>query len=344
VQQCARNGGRGWSLFLWQKTNPEQKIRVPFTCGSWRCEGDCQRASAARLYARLKEATDRFPAEQWVFLVLTLDRNGYYSGKPWRDAQAAYKALGVMTQKYLKRLRRLCQRRGWTNFGSKWAQVVECHKTGWPHVNILVHCPELAAELRRDNDQRRANGQSENGARLLAGELRDHATESGWGAHSSAEQVRSTGKMANYLVDIAKHGHEHAHELAKLTQLPLNAPRHFRRLRSGKEFLPPVRKNKEWTGALVRRYYDPEHGYIAQAFKGKAIPPASRLAVLHDCESIEEGLFIEDLVQEAQRARTRSRPKAPAGLPPVTHWKGVERVECRSESALAFGVHASTGP
>jgi hypothetical protein len=33
--------------------------------------------------------------------------------------------------------------------------------------------------------------------------------------------------------------------------------------------LPPVHKSEEWSGTLVRRYYDPELGYIAQAFKGK---------------------------------------------------------------------------
>jgi hypothetical protein len=179
-------------------------------------------------------------------------------------------------------------------------------------------CPELAGYLRRDNDERRTNGQSEHGARLLADDLLERAIVSGWGTHSSAEQVRSTGAVSNYFVDIAKHGHEHAHELAKLTQLPLNAPRHFRRLRAGKGFLPPVHKNPDWTGALVRRYYDPVLGYTAEALKGKSNPNPERLEQLRLCERIEEREFIDELTNNALQLSESTR------LPPVTYWTQLE--------------------
>lgn len=45
-------------------------------------------------------------------------------------------------------------------------------------------------------------------------------------------------------------------ELAKMTQLPTTAPIRFRRVRAGKNFLPPRRKNPLYTGTLLRRRPD----------------------------------------------------------------------------------------
>lgn len=230
-------------------------------------------------------------------------------------------------RKCLKRLRRWLERNGHRSFRSEWAQVVECHKTGW--TPCQHHRPFRRARGNAQHGQRPTSREwpIQTWGRLLGGDLLEHATACGWGVHSSAEQVRNTGEMTNYLTTIAKHGHEHAHELAKLTQLPHNAPRHFRRLRSGKGFLPPVRKNKEWTGALVRRYYDPQLGYTAQALKGNGQPPAARLEQLRICEQIEEQLFIDELVRDAQQRRARDGPRIDGGVPPVTRWRGLRRWE-----------------
>lgn len=336
VKQCSRAGGRGWSLWLWQHKTPEHKVRCEYVCGGWRHPGDCQRAAAALLYARLKEATDRYAAPEWVFAVMTLDRNGYYSGQPWKDSTEAYRALGHMTEKFLKRLRRFAIRRGWPSFKSEWCQVVEAHKSGWPHVNILIHCPELALFLASEKAERTANGESDHIARLIKGELEFHAMETGWGKRSTMEQVENTGKMAGYLTDVAKHADEHLGELSKLTQVPMNAPHHFRRLRSGKGFLPPVRKNPEWTGTLVRRYFDPMSGYVAQAFSGKSQVAPERAAILHQCEAIEESEFIHELV-EMQRARKSRRPDKNAfKLPPVTQWLNGARCSLPVEDEYRF--------
>ena len=114
-------------------------------------------------------------------------------------------------------------------------------------------------------------------SRLLRDDFLNHAIDCGWGTRSTAEAVRDREAMAGYLTKFAAYAHEHIGELAKITQAPTNAPQKFRRLRSGKGFLPKPRKNLEWTGALVRRYYDPEWGYVAQAFRGKKNPtPAVR--------------------------------------------------------------------
>ena len=49
-------------------------------------------------------------------------------------------------------------------------------------------------------------------------------------------------------------------EIAKLTQLPLNAPLRFRRMRAGKGRLPKRRKNSDVTGSLMARTFDKDDG------------------------------------------------------------------------------------
>lgn len=324
VKQCARQGGRGWSIWMWRKSAPDLKVRVAYTCKSWRCEGDCARAAAAQLFARLKEAVERYDAEHWSFWVLTLDREGYYSGKPWANAEVAYKALGRMSERLLKRLRRFCERMGWGNFGSDWAQVVEAHRSGWPHVNLLIRNAGLARYLADEQQSRLKNGASDLASRLIKDDILRHARECDWGTHSTAEAVKNRGAMAGYLTKLAAQAHNHVGELAKITQAPTNAPLRFRRLRSGKGFLPKVKKNIHWTGGLVRRYYDPEWGYVAQAFRGKKHPPAAQHNdELIECERIERLEFIDELVAEAaaRREGRHVRPGIDYGLPQVTRWE-----------------------
>ena len=329
VQQCARNGGRGWSIWMWHRDNPSVKTRVAYTCKSWRCEGDCARAAAAQLFARLKEAVERHPADEWSFWVLTLDRDGYYSGKPWENAEVAYKSLGHMSERFLKRMRRFCKKMGWESFGSDWCQVVEAHRSGWPHVNLLIRHKGLAKYLADEQQTRLDNGASDLSSRLLQNDILQHALDCDWGTHSTGEAVKDRGAMAGYLTKLAAQAHNHVGELAKITQAPTNAPLKFRRLRSGKGFLPPVKKNLQWTGGLVRRYYDPEFGYVAQAFRGKKNKPTEQHnSELCQCEHIEGVAFVDELVEEARGARAgkRMRPGLDYGLPQVTKWKDGRRI------------------
>jgi len=220
---------------------------VPYFCGSWRCP-KCCRHEAAVTFARLKQAFGEVEyAGGFVFVVLTLDREGYYSGKPWRDAESAYRALGSMSERLLKRLRRR-----W-GFGSEWVAVVEAHRSGWPHMNLLICCPALATYLETERRAALARGLNQRQARLLRGSILGHATACGWGPQSTAERVRDRDAMAGYVTKLAAHAEATAGEVAKITQAPLTAPIRFRRLRSGVGFLPPRRINPEWTGTLVRR-------------------------------------------------------------------------------------------
>ena len=253
--------------------------RVPYRCNSWRCPG-CARHEAAVCFRRISDACAPLPAEGWVFMVLTLDRHGYYgkgtperavvdalsalAGVPsrwaWQSADVAYRALGGMTEALRRRLARWAKREGWEQTENRWVAVVEAHRSGWPHVNVLVYAPGLAAELREQQGSRDPSHvpacrcSSCRRRVLLSGELLEAARRSGFGAESTAEcLLRGTDTAAGYITKLVALAGEASGEVAKITQAPLAAPERFRRLRSGRKFLPPRVTNPAVTGTLVRR-------------------------------------------------------------------------------------------
>jgi len=273
VQACqhSANGQEKWFVWTWKRESPADQTRVPYSCSSWRCP-ICRRYEASVTFARIREATTPLEPTGFVYFVLTLDRNGYYSGKKWADVGEAYAAISTMTRKFLKRLRRR-----YSEIGNRWVAVVEAHKSGWPHVNLMIYCPKLAQELRNNREDalkdpfvmdavQACKDAWKDGAfvpkeirerarqsLLMQGDLLSHATECGWGRQSSAEAARDCDSVAGYLVKLAGNHDKSISEVAKLTQLPTNAPQRFRRLRSGKGFLPPRKSNPEITGCMIRR-------------------------------------------------------------------------------------------
>jgi hypothetical protein len=262
---------------------------VQYSCNSWRCDV-CRRHEAAVTFARIREAAAPLDPSGWCLLVLTLDRYGTLGGKPWPDVNVAYRALGKMARAFRERLGRVWgpeeklersgrskQLRTVRKLGNRWVEVVEAHRSGWPHLNLLVWCPELAAALRADQKERLSDPElaeavqaareswrrgepvparvreTARRASVLGSALRDMAMACGWGAQSTAEAARDAEAIAGYIVKLAGLHDASVGELAKITQAPLNAPQRFRRLRSGKGFLPPRRSNPDVTGCLVRR-------------------------------------------------------------------------------------------
>jgi hypothetical protein len=319
------------------------QIRIPYNCNSWRCDV-CRRFEAAVTFARIKEATAPLPADGWCFLVLTIDRAGYYSGQPWSDVNEAYRALGKMTRATLKRIgatwgpetrlegkKRL---RTVRKLGNRWVAVVEAHRSGWPHVNLLVWCPELAAQLRADHAERlndpavadavalafdafrarepipSAVREQARKATRIGGSLRDLVEECGWGRESTAEAARSSEAIAGYVVKLAGQHDASAGELAKITQAPLNAPERFRRLRSGKGFLPPRHCNPEVTGCLVRRRRAVAGDWEICAINAPK-DPAQLPAIACAAEAELQIIFEEEAIL------SRSKGKRLPAMPPI---------------------------
>jgi len=260
---------------------------VTATCRSWRCEGECRRHNGKVTWARIVEALQPHDERDVLFAVLTIDRNGHYSRRRWDSSLQAYRELSRMMGMFLKRLNRMCERAGVEGIASRWVAVVEQHRSGWPHVNLLVVCPALAAIVRAQqaelDDQHDELAERVQYARerercdfprfpsfenwlarkrgLMRGEVLRHCKGAGWGRQSSLEVARSRGAVAGYLVKLCglhdtpgtassrEKGARIGGEVVKLSQIPMSAPKGFRRLRSGVRFLPPRRKS-EYTGAL----------------------------------------------------------------------------------------------
>lgn len=282
----------------------------------------------------------------WCFIVATLDRDGYFSGKPWLDVTAAYKALGGMSRKLLERIGREWgpdvklersgrskQLRTVRKLGNRWVSVVEAHRSGWPHVNLVFWCPELAALLRAESAARLEDPEIANAVALardawkrreaIPGAVREMARQatvaggrvldileaSGWGRQSTAEAARDIEAVIGYGVKLAGLHDASVGELAKVTQCPMNAPERFRRLRSGKGFLPPRQKDETVTGCMMRRRRSAEGDWELQAINA---PKDER-----QHPQIERARCAElQLIDEEERLLSSSRGKLPA-MPPL---------------------------
>lgn len=243
---------------------------VDAKCRSWRCEGECRRHNGKVTWARVVEALEPHSDCSILFGVLTIDQNSRYSQRVWTDSTEAYRELSRMMTNYLKRLNRMLEAAGVEGIASRWVAVVEQHRSGWPHVNLVIVCPSLASIVKAQ--QAELDGHSgtytDHERALLRGELLEHAEAVGWGRVSTLEVARSRGAVAGYIVKICgmhdeagtKATREATHEgkgqlggeVVKLSQIPMAAPKGFRRLRSGVRFLPP-RRTSTYSGAMVDR-------------------------------------------------------------------------------------------
>jgi hypothetical protein len=311
-------------------------------------------------FARFKQAVEAVELEQepgapsgWCFLVLTLDREGYFSGKPWTDVNAAYAQLGALNRKVLERIGRAWgpetreevrviqkgKRKGETvvryvrTLGNRWVSVVEAHRSGWPHVNLVFWCPELAALLRREQSDRLEEPEIADAvalareawksretvpshvkelarrATLASGRVGDVIEASGWGRQSTAEAARDIEAVIGYGVKLAGLHDSSVGELAKVTQCPMNAPERFRRLRTGKGFFPPRESNPAVTGVLLRRRRSREGDWEIQAVNAPK-DEAQVDAVLRARDAEQQ------MIDEEERILSRNRGRLPA-MPPM---------------------------
>ncbi len=208
----------------------------------------------------------------------------------WGSPDQAWPELGNMLAKFLKRLNRMqCRECGcygpvtyWTKprvwrgkmrparkvtrkrcrgqcspHDSRWVSIVEQHRPkfpdfrAWPHLNVLIAWPWLAAKVRswgnRGTVERK--GKVVEDGKIPTGEILEHCVGADFGYQSWAMVAQDREALAGYFAKIAG---EAVGEVSKLTQLPLAAPRGFRRLRSGQGFLPRRFASKRG-GCLVGR-------------------------------------------------------------------------------------------
>lgn len=340
-RHCYELGARDWWIWVWKGGATGALTRVPYRCGSIRCPV-CRHQEAHTTFARLEEASSRreqlsehgcsLPLDPtcWCFLVLTIDRHGRFSGKPWRNQDEAFKGLQRMSQSFLQGLRRWFAKNGWGDLKvggvCPWVSTTEAHRSGWPHVNFLLWHPELAGWLHRQAVDCDREGMAGREAILVQRGLARVVTGAGWGVQSTAEVARDSATVANYVTKLSGQVDGVIGEVTKLCQSPKDAPLRFRRLRAGKGFLPPRHSSPEMTGTLVRRA---RVGGVPVVLSLHDVPSDGA-----DGAQAWEAIGLEgDLweFEEALRARLRQEGKRAdervVGLPPVTSWRDRRRLE-----------------
>ncbi len=304
----------GWWHLLWgDRETPENWKPCPFFCGSWRHAGDCARHRSQLDYTRLMEALARYPLESVTWGVLTLnpaDVEGESLATIYRGLEARWSHLA-------KTIRR--------RFGKfEYHASVEAHGSGMPHINLVIVSPAIAAELR----ERPATGKhAEDG--LAPRWWIELTTQCGFGYRVTLEHVAAAEAVASYVTKMDKGAvmvpHVLGAEVVKTSQLPTMAPKRFRRIRSSKGFLPPIKKDPDISGKLVQTPL-PEVMRAAQA------EAEAQLAARVGLESASQVYAASAAAIEAQHRRnvrrrkmrehysTRRRgrpPKAPPAAPVV---------------------------
>lgn len=298
VEACAHNPDPNKptaKFYVFDSSNPFGGFTVGRAfCKSWRCGYGCAEHESHVMFARLEEAFAPYEAEELVFMVLTFDAPIHE--RAFHDLDGVYWEIRSRFEWFRKRLSRYLERNELDDFESRWTAVVEQHASGVPHINVVFHAPRFARHLVSRHDTHRARGRSPADSKLLAGLQHDRNEEEivlaemlkacGFGYQSSAERVKSKGAVLGYMTQVAKHAGETLEsfaesllgkmppgprrrrggttgstsgELAKTSQLPVAAPKGFRRLRSGVGFLPE-RKKGDKTGTILH------HGYTLDGY------------------------------------------------------------------------------
>jgi hypothetical protein len=323
---CYELGQRDWWIWCWPKSSIEQsvRVRIPYRCQSWRCPV-CSIQERHVLFARMHQAIEGYDPAGWCLLVLTIDREGYYSGeKPFHDTHEAYRGLQKMSQRFFEELRREILRHGWPPLEKQWVSTVECHRTGWPHMNILIWHPDLANWLREERRARLSESMTQRESILVSRWLLDITTRTGWGLQSTAEAARCADTVASYITKLAGDQDRTLGEVAKLSQLPVMAPLRFRRIRSGRHFLPPREKGEGYTGTLIRRTYA---GGCPQILTVHQLKDYSAQFVQEQVAAWEGNEWERELAQAYQlREMGKAKASRMVGLPPITYWVGGKRL------------------
>lgn len=210
-----------WHLHVWNPEDPEWPgVHVPWTCRSWRHEGECRQWKGAQDFARVAVAINRRP--DWTVITLTFPQ------ADWPDKWKLYKAGVVLWAKLRKRFVR--------TFGKmEYIQTWEAHASGWPHVNLAVANEDLFWRA------------TENWRAVRRYWLKPHAMACGFGPVMWIKTMYDPNGLAGYMTKLSR-------ELTGAGtkgQVPVNAPHHFRRLRASRGTLPRV-IHSDLTGRLLK--------------------------------------------------------------------------------------------
>jgi len=160
--------------------------------------------------------------QNWNHLCLTFDPK--IENNPWKLFKLAFLHWSVLRKRLIY------------HYGDiKYIQCWEIHHSGLPHCHVALQNEKLFHTLSTDH------------IRNFHNYVREHAVASSFGENGTIEALRDKVAFAGYLNKLAA---ELTGNPSKAYQIPVNAPPNFRRIRASWRLLPPVIKNKDYTGEL----------------------------------------------------------------------------------------------
>jgi len=211
-----------WHLRVWERGKKATTLRrIPYRCRSWRHDGPCRLWCGACDFQRVKYALESHSF--WTYLVLTYPPN----------IRAHNDQLFKWGVRHWSMLRHRIVR----EFDKiKYIQTWEVHKSGKPHVNVMI------------SNQAFYNAALRNHRWAKKQWLEPNLVATGWGSVSWLSPKDNLEQMAVYLTKLAN-------ELTGVgpkMQVPINAPKHFRRIRASRNTLPKRLRNEKITGRLLQ--------------------------------------------------------------------------------------------
>jgi hypothetical protein len=226
MRYCEACERQQWHIEVWKISDPSKRMLIPFHCRSWRHEGECRLWKGAQDFVRCRDAMAEH--DSWNHVCLTFAQ----AGKKLEDS--VFRGGLSCWAKLRKRLTR--------EYGKiLYIQTWEVHRSGWPHVHLALSNKLIHSSY------------NEHPKTTFNNLMQDHAVESGFGKQGWCEPLRDKTAMAGYLGKLCR-------ELTgrgKAYQIPIQAPKNFRRLRSSRALLPPCLKDPDLTG-ILRKYPLPE--------------------------------------------------------------------------------------
>lgn len=223
-----------WHLQLWKKTESRATAkRVPFRCRSWRHEGPCREWCGACDFLRCKQAIES--RTHWSFLTLTFEHRKWSKSRLDLLFREGYHAWNRVR-------RRLVDESGHIKYIQTW----EIHRSEYPHAHVVISNENVFRHACAVQAWKRAYMIGTQPWKLNW--LEPMLQECGFGTACDLKPVHEGVGMAGYLAKMAKELTGAGYK----SQIPVNAPRHFRRLRASKGLLPKRYKDKDLTGTMVK--------------------------------------------------------------------------------------------
>lgn len=215
-------------------------FRLPFKCKSRNHPGACQMAWRALLFARLRSPESwlmRTDPRELVFLTVTLPGRDHSE----RDPDELHREIGSRWNVLRGWLARRAKFRGDEQaMGYVW--VRESHRSGVPHLHLVVRSRALADEVREAHHELMSMGADGDALTIAPRAWRDAGQRAGFGTRMDASVVRSVDAISGYVTKVVG-------ELTKASQLAAT-PTKVRCYGSSRGFIPRRYKREGWTGWL----------------------------------------------------------------------------------------------